>query len=1030
VRLEQRLVLNRYLHHLLGAEGLESLKQALSEVEEGPSGGGQSHFFHALAGRRGIRIPVEDLREYDTRILGYEARLGRARGGLRLRYFQYLALLYTEVLLDRLTRDSDALAAEINAFLGSLQAQGRLAGFPAFETADLTRLAFFLATGAGKTLLMHAHLWQVEHYLRHGKRPNALVQRLDGRREFEGIYLITPNEGLSRQHLEEFELSGIEASHLVHNPAGLPSLFGPRVQVVEISKLSETATGDGLSVPLASLGSANLVLVDEGHKGVGSEARTWKTRQKQLSADGMLLEYSATFAQAVGAASRRVRDELLEEYGKSIVFDYSYRHFYGENFGKDFEVLNLESIDEDRAQDLLLGGLLLFYQQVHVFRAHATALHPYRIAPPLWVFLGSKVNAVFTRGGRRRSDVATAVEFLRRFLEDRGWAVAAIERTMAGRSGLRDPARHEDVFQPRLARLAGDAEELYERICRDVFHGRGGLEVLEIKGADGELGLRASTAEGADRPYFGVINIGDVSGFKRLLQEQAGIEVGEDHFTDSLFEEVNEPESPLTVLIGAKKFVEGWSSWRVSTMGLLNMGRGEGSQVIQLFGRGVRLRGRGGSLRRSAARPDPDPEAPEVLRVLETLNILGWNADYLAAFQSMLEQEELQPPVEVPVFTLFDELRELPVPQPRSGYSAHGETWVLEADRSIRVLVDLTSRAAVLAGGARRAVEAGEGREVSFAGRSPHLALLDRDALLTSALEYKAQRGYGNLYISRAAILPVLQQATVRVDRADLARPERVQEAAQRAVTLYLDRFMARRERAAESLHLVPGKLRVRERIPTGYTVRVGSEELLAQLRALVADPDRLRADGGIPLPRLHVDRHLWTPLLVKPADEYEADLQLSPPGLEPSEEQFLRDLRTFWAEHLEDPEYRDAELYILRNMPGMGVGFYQRSGFFPDFIVWLATPGGPTRVRFVEPHGMHHGGLEGNADKAAAFEQLRRLNEEADFRGANLDVGGYLVTQTPLTDIPGAQAKTWDELAAEFSLLPQRDRYIEKILR
>lgn len=1028
MRLEQRLVLNRYLHHLFGADGLESLKQALSAVVEGPSGDGQSHFFHALAGRRELQVPVDDLRDYDTRIVDYEARLGRSRGGLKFRYFQYLALLYTEVLLDRLTRDPSALVAEVNGFLERLQRQGRLAGFPRFEVEDLRRLAFFLATGAGKTLLLHANLWQVEHYLRHGRRPDALVRRADGRREFGGIYLITPNEGLSQQHLEEFALSAIEASHLVHDPAGLPSLFGPRVQVVEISKLADTATGDGVSVPVEALGTANLVFVDEGHKGVGTEAQTWKTRQKQISAEGLLLEYSATFAQAVGAASRRVKESLLEEYGKSIVFDYSYRHFYHENFGKDFEVLNLESVNEDQAHDLLLGGLLMFYQQVHVYRAHGPELHRYRIEPPLWVFLGSKVNAVFTRGGQRRSDVATAVEFLRRFLEDREWAVRAIGQTMAGESGLHDPVQHEDVFKPRLGHLFGAAEDLYTRICRDVFHGRGGLGVLEIKGADGELGLRASTPDHPDHPYFGVINIGDVSPFKALL-EQTGMEVREDHFTGSLFGDVNRADSSVNILIGAKKFVEGWSSWRVSTMGLLNMGRGEGSQVIQLFGRGVRLRGRDRSLRRSAARRDPDPAAPTVLRQLETLTILGWNADYLAAFQAMLDQEELQPPVEIPVRRLFDDVAELPVPRTREGYSAAGETWVLAADPNVRTVVDLTSRAAVLAGGAMRAIDMGETREISFADGSPYLGLVDPDALLTSLLEYKTKKGYRNLFVARSALAPILARAVVRMDRKDLKNPGRVQNAAERALTSYVDRFVASRERAAESLNLTPGVLRVQERIPTSYTVRVGSEELLARIQALLADPPGLYADGGMPLPRLHFDRHLWSPLLLKPAEQYEIDLQISPPGLEEGEEQFIKDLRSFWADHHGDPEFTDRELFVLRNLPGSGVGFFQRSDFFPDFILWLTGPDGGTRVRFVEPHGMHHGGLEGNADKSAAFHELWRLNTQADFQTAGLDVGGYLVTQTALADIPGAQAKTWSELREACYLLPQHDDYIATVL-
>jgi len=46
------------------------------------------------------------------------------------------------------------------------------------------------------------------------------------------------------------------------------------------------------------------VFVDEGHKGVGSDAQTWKKpADRALSAGGFLVEYSATFAQAVGAAS-------------------------------------------------------------------------------------------------------------------------------------------------------------------------------------------------------------------------------------------------------------------------------------------------------------------------------------------------------------------------------------------------------------------------------------------------------------------------------------------------------------------------------------------------------------------------------------------------------------------------------------------------------------------------------------------------------------------------------------------------------
>ena len=85
---------------------------------------------------------------------------------------------------------------------------------------DLRRLAFFMATGSGKTLVLHANLWQMLHYLEHGKHPEALVNRADHRREFDNVLLITPREELSLQHLEEFRRSGIDAALLIQDRTG------------------------------------------------------------------------------------------------------------------------------------------------------------------------------------------------------------------------------------------------------------------------------------------------------------------------------------------------------------------------------------------------------------------------------------------------------------------------------------------------------------------------------------------------------------------------------------------------------------------------------------------------------------------------------------------------------------------------------------------------------------------------------------------------------------------------------------------
>ena len=54
----------------------------------------------------------------------------------------------------------------------------------------------------------------------------------------------------------------------------------------------------------------------------------------------------------------------------------------------------------------------------------------------------------------------------------------------------------------------------------------------------------------------------------------------------------------------------------------MNVGKSEGAQIIQLFGRGVRLKGKGMCLKRSSALPE-NGEAPVGLRHLETLRCSG-----------------------------------------------------------------------------------------------------------------------------------------------------------------------------------------------------------------------------------------------------------------------------------------------------------------------------------------------------------------------------------------------------------------------
>ncbi|MBU2226376.1 MAG: DEAD/DEAH box helicase family protein [Proteobacteria bacterium] len=1043
MNIERSLVLNRFFHNLFGAERFDDLRRALKEQEEGPGLDGHSRFYHVLVGRSGIKLDLQTLARYDLRIIEYEARLAKNRLSepfKAFKYFQYLALLYTEMFLDRLTENPTAFLQELETFRKS---KADFTDIPGFSPDDLRRLAFFMATGSGKTLLLHVNIWQVLHYLKSGKHPLSLVRRSDGRAEFDNILLITPGEGLSAQHLVEFEDSGLEAGRFQrgNHQSGL---FAPRVQVIEIHKLSKEPSGEGVSVPIAELGARNLIIVDEGHKGTGSEARTWKNRQETLGKDGFILEYSATFAQAIGAANRKVQEELLSTYGKSILFDYSYRYFYGDGYGKTFRVLNLKKASADKAHDLMLGGLLIFYQQAMLHRSHGEEARIYNIEKPLWVLLGTSVSRkrpdekdTTKTADEERTDVGEVVAFLRRFLEDQDWAQERIAKTIAGKSGFSELDSGNDLFQRYVKQLEKEqAETLYRRICRELFNGSGGLEVVEIK-RSGEIGLRVTAASGKELPYFGIINIGDVADFRKYLQEKLKIEVKQDVINDSLFERISSADSPINMLIGAKKFIEGWSSWRVSSMGLMRIGKGEGSQVIQLFGRGVRLKGKDKSLRRSHALGG----APDWLESLETLYITGWNADYLQTFRQMLEREdlakELSPlrivQMELPLWTY--------IPQTLKGFDCSAETWVL-SDDGPRVKLDLLPQVVSLGPGGSGATEqaARAGREkIILPQEPPYPGLLDIDRLHADLVEYKVARGYSNVFIACAALRNVLDsRCELRMLEEEGSDPEKVYRAASRALNIYLDKFVRLRERQAESAHAEPGRLVKERQITYEYRITVHTEgegerlykEIKALLEKFAKQERELLKDAGEPLPRLHLDWHLFNPLLFEGGKEWQDHVSISPPPLVKSERKLVEDLRAFWAINCKSPEYRDIEVCLLRNLPKVGVGMFFRSSFYPDFILWIRNKNTKSVcVVFLDPHGLHHEGIVDN-DRFAAIEKLRALSVNRKFKTKRIELDGYILApaDTSLDKIPGAAGKSWDDMEKQYPLLWQEGNYVGKI--
>jgi hypothetical protein len=256
--------------------------------------------------------------------------------------------------------------------------------------------------------------------------------------------------------------------------AGLAGYFQTRfsgdiVNVVEITRLTEDKKDAGVRrVDIESFGRKNLVFVDEAHKGSGGEK--WKYFRRELSREGFTFEYSATFGQAA-ASSLNVEEDSLALFAKTILFDYSYPHFYDDGYGKEYRVLNFNERKHDTDR-VLLSNLLTYYEQKLVFNDIQEIAASNNIANPLWIFVGSKVNVSGTK-----SDVMTVIRFLQKVLTDRDWVVETTEEFLQGRSGLIHETTKHDIFDPafperRLRYLRGchkSAEEIYDDMLVRVF---------------------------------------------------------------------------------------------------------------------------------------------------------------------------------------------------------------------------------------------------------------------------------------------------------------------------------------------------------------------------------------------------------------------------------------------------------------------------------------------------------------------------------------------------------------------------------
>lgn len=1056
------LALSRWALKIIKGHSFDSLRGTLNrrDMEGTDAETGHTLFFNAVIGSSlfelgdPTKVTKQTLEAYDLRVVGYwqqitASAVRRDADGnpVKMKYYQWLTLMVTELYLDyyfnRRAQLLNELNAEIDEVNKALPAKEHLA---AAKLEDLDKVSFWEATGSGKTLLMHVNILQYKWYA--AQAGKAL----------DRVILLTPNEGLANQHLEELKASGIAAASLSDD---LFKNDTSKVGVVDSNKLS--SKGAGVKVMAAeSFEGKNLVMVDEGHHGSSKEDGEHRKVRDMLAKDGFSFEYSATFGQAVSSENKKDVRILWDLYARNILFDYSYRYFFDDGYGKEAMILNLDEKTDDpeaRRFEYLVGNLLAYYQQHYVFedKSESQTMKDFGIARPLCLFVGNTVSAPKKdkKTGEYKldetsSDVWSVINFLAAVLNKRP-AVENLIKRYRQNDAVIEVGDKNPFYNMFLPISKGSEADVYTDMLRKVFKATGAQKLhLQLIKKTGEIVLRVGTGT-----VFGVINIGDSVGF--LSVAKAGtdfvIDPADDMDDTSYFATLNDKDSPVTILVGSRKFTEGWSSWRVSAMGLLNMGVSEGTQIIQLFGRGVRLQGKNFSLKRSK---DGERPSSSHLRKLETLNVFGIRANYMAKFKEYLELEIGRPLDNVLTLDFPINHRPIPaglkIPQVAEGYGLNQENG-FKAKKSIVLFKipeddkkrikkpefsyeDYSSVQTLMVSDKKPEEEGtGEKKKVPLDGRA--MPFIDLDRVYLRLLEEKACKHFENLEISRGELQRVVyemakggefahdwyqlytREADVTFD--SFAKVANIERLFTILVLGYMEVFYKTFQHLYEDEHMevvdVTEKM-LNEgdfRWPQGYQFEFEDNAdgntwkgRLEELKKHFHDSDfpaqcsRWSSEGSKDFVAIAFTQSLYEPLFYA-RDGAKLPLKMKPLSFDaPSEKRFVEDLVRYYEDSANKEFFTNVDLYLMRNasQKSRGLGFAQAGNFYPDFLLWLKDKStGKEYLSFIDPKGLRNVSFE--SPKLNFAKEVKELEKVVNKGQANkLILNSIILSDTPYSKL------------------------------
>ncbi|MCQ2922545.1 DEAD/DEAH box helicase family protein [Helicobacter pylori] len=438
----------------------------------------------------------------------------------------------------------------------------------------INRLAFYMATGSGKTIVIIKLVELLSVAIRMGLIPKKNIMFFSANehliKQFEKeIEKYNRNKDYSKQ-IDFKSLKSVTNKDFYHAPKGSfiekITLFYYRADLMNDEESKENL----LNYKDYWDNGENYVILDEAHKGNKSESKR-QAIFSLLSLKGFLFNFSATFTE---------ESDLI-----TAVYNLSVGEWVKLGYGKESVLLKkndlsafkeLKDLNDREKEIALLKALLLLGMQ----KRYQTEGY---FHDPLMLVFTHSVNV-------ENSDAEIFFKTLARVIEnDDGSdflkAKDDLLEELKSPEFLFSDGKDQDYKIKVFKESLNDMD--FKGLKEEVFYASNGhIEVIINPKNNQEIAFKLNTSD----KVFCLIRIGDITEW--ICEKLKSVKVVSKNLSfkeESYFSQID--KSSINILVGSRAFDTGWDSTRPSVILFLNIGLDDDAKklVKQSFGRGVRI---------------------------------------------------------------------------------------------------------------------------------------------------------------------------------------------------------------------------------------------------------------------------------------------------------------------------------------------------------------------------------------------------------------------------------------------------------